>query len=212
MSEKIDLNELERRAYRESQQDGLADALLGIVLLAYAAFVGFRGPLTAVCVLVALVGGPRLLGVVRGRVIHPRIGQARLHQEKARDALTGVFTFIVLVIAVLAVAFALSGNLADREVWWRWFPTFVGCILFGALAYAAGKSGSPRYQAYAVLSVAGGIAFSLPGFPSPESRLIAYLVTMSLILILSSAAIFLRFLRRHPLPTVGVPDDDPGSQ
>ena len=199
MSETLDLNELERSAYRESEQDGLAELALGITVLAWAAFVAFRGPFTAALVVALLLLQPRAWGFVRARLTHPRIGRVRLRPDKARSVLPGVLSYIALIVALMAIAFMLFGSAKNPALWWRWLPFFVGMMLVGALAHAHSRSGSPRYTVFALLAAGAGLAVSLVHFPSPERRLVVYLLGMGFFFALAGTVVLVRFLRQHPV-------------
>jgi hypothetical protein len=208
MSDTVNLHELERGAYREAQQDGIVELALGITILAWAAFVAFRGPLTAALVVALLLLQPRGWEIVRARLTYPRVGHVELRPEAARAVLPGVLSFIFLVAAAMAIALVVFGGLQDPSLWWQWLPLFVGMMLVGALAHAHSKSGSARYSVFAVLAAGAGLLASLLSFASPESRLVAYLLGMGLFFVLAGAVVLVRFVRSHPAPLEEGLDDD----
>ena len=199
MSETISLKELERRAHREAQQDGIVELALGITLLAWAAFVAFRGPATAALVVLLLLLQPRGWEIVRARLTYPRVGHVQLRPEAARAVLPGVLSFILAVAAAMAIALLIFGGRLDPSLWWNWLPLFVGMMLLGALAHAHSKSGSPRYSVFALVAVGAGLLASLLSFASPEARLATYLLGMGLFFLLAGIVVLVRFLRHHPL-------------
>ncbi len=208
MSDTVNLHELERRAYREAQQDGIVEVALGATILAWAAFVAFRGPLTAALVVALLLLQPRGWEIVRGRLTYPRVGRVELRREGTRHVLPGVLSFIFLVAAAMAIALAVFGALRDPSLWWQWLPLFVGMMLVGALAHAHSKSGSARYSVFAVLAAGAGLLASLLGFASAESRLVAYLLGLGLFFLLVGAVVLVRFVRSHPArPEEGLDDN-----
>jgi len=208
MSDTVNLHELERRAYREAQQDGIVELALGITILAWAAFVAFRGPLTAALVVALLLLQPRGWEIVRGRLTYPRVGHVELRREGTRQVLPGVLSFIFLIAAAMAIALVVFGGLHDPSLWWQWLPLFVGMMLVGALAHAHAKSGSARYSVFAVLAAGAGLLASLLSFASPESRLVAYLLGMGLFFVLAGVVVLARFLRQHPAPAEETLDDN----
>jgi hypothetical protein len=198
MSDTVDLQELERRAYREAQQDGIVELALGMTILAWAAFVAFRGPLTAALVVALLLLQPRGWEIVRARLTYPRVGHVELRREGTRQVLPGVLSFIFLVAAAMAIALVVFGGLQDPSLWWQWLPLFVGMMLVGALAHAHSKSGSARYSVFAMLAAGAGLLASLLSFASAESRLVTYLLGMGLFFLLVGAVVLVRFVRSHP--------------
>lgn len=201
MSETISLEELERRAHREAQQDGIVELALGLTLLAWAAFVAFRGPVTAALVLALLLLQSRGWEIVRARLTYPRVGHVQLRPEAARAVLPGVLSFIFAVAAVMAIALVIFGDRLNPSLWWNWLPLFVGMMLLGALAHAHAKSGSARYSVFALVAVGAGLLASLLSFTSPEARLAAYLLGMGVFFLIAGIVVLLRFLRSHPLPS-----------
>jgi hypothetical protein len=208
MSDTLDLNELERRAYREAQQDGIVELALGITVLAWAAFVAFRGPLTAAVVVALLLLQPRGWEIVRARLTYPRVGHVELRREAARAVLPGVLSFIFVVAAAMVIALAVFGGRHDTSLWWKWLPLFVGMMLVGALAHAHAKSGSARYSVFAVLAAGAGLLASLLSFTSAEGRLATYLLGMGIFFVLAGAVVLVRFLRQHPAPAEETLDDN----
>ena len=201
MSETISLEELERRARREAQQDGIVELALGITLLAWAAFVAFRGPATAALVVLLLLLQSRGWEILRTRLTYPRVGHVQLRPEAARAVLPGVLSFIFAVAAAMAVALLIFGGRLDPALWWNWLPLFVGMMLLGALAHAHAKSGSARYSLFALVAVGAGLLASLLSFTSPEARLATYLLAMGIFFLLAGIVVLVRFLRHHPLPS-----------
>jgi hypothetical protein len=199
MSETVSLKELERRAYREAQQDGIVELALGLTVLAWAAFVAFRGPATAALVVALLILQPRGWELIRARLTYPRVGQVKLRPEPARAVLPGVLSFIFIVAAAMVIALVIFGGRHDSAVWWKWLPLFVGMMLVGALAHAHAKSGSVRYSVFAVLAAGTGLLASLLNLRSPEDRLAVYLLGMGLFFVLAGVVVFVRFLRDHSL-------------
>jgi len=208
MCQTTDLKKLEQKAHRESQQDGLAEVALGITLLAWAAFVAFRGPLTAALVVALLLLQPRGWESLRARITYPRVGHVTLRPEKTRRILPGVLSYIFVILAAMAIAFAIFGGLRDSSLWWNWLPFFVGMMLVGALAHAHSKSGSARYTVFAVLAAGTGLLLSLLSFSSPESRLLGYLLGMGSFFAIAGTAVLVRFLRRYPALPEEVPNDN----
>ena len=208
MSDTVNLHEIERRAYREAQQDGIVEVALGATILAWAAFVAFRGPLTAALVVALLLLQPRGWEIVRARLTYPRVGRVELRREGTRQVLPGVLSFIFLVAAAMAIALAVFGGLQDPSLWWQWLPLFVGMMLVGALAHAHSKSGSARYGVFAVLAAGAGLLASLLSFASAESRLVTYLLGMGLFFLLVGAVVLVRFVRSHPAQSEEGLDDN----
>jgi len=203
MSVAIDLLEIEKKAYRDSQQDGLVEVMMGLILMTFGGF--FYSTVFAFYILLIVFSG-KIVESIRRRYTYPRIGFVKFHRENPKDALTGVFLFELAVIVIIFTLIAISGDVTDYSRWVNWAPLFFGMILVGPFAHAQSRSGSIRYTGYAILSVILGIIFSLIEFGSGCTGLILYLVIIGGFLVLGGLVTFIRFLRKYPLPETEVRD------
>jgi hypothetical protein len=135
---------------------------------------------------------------------YPRIGYVELVQEEPKTV-RGIGVYAIVVIAAMALAFAIFGDIGDWRLWQRWSPTLGGVLLSGGMIYAASKSGAARYYVFLVLAVGLGVAFSIL-FPEPYTGLTLYLLTLGGVFILCGAIIFLCFLHKNPLPAEDAAD------
>ena len=197
MTQEINLLELEKRVYCDSQQDGLMEVIMGLILMTFGGF--FYSPIFVFYILLIVFSG-RIVEFVRRRYTYPRIGFVKFHGENPKDALTGVFLFEFAVIVIIFTLISIFGDVKDYSSWVNWAPLFFGMILVGPFAHAASRSGSVRYYGYAILSVILGLFFTLIGFGSGCIGLILYLVIIGGFLFLGGLVIFIRFLRKYPLP------------
>jgi len=203
VTQETDLKELEKKAYRDFQQDGLMEVMMGLILMTFGGF--FYSTVFAFYILLIVFSG-KIVEFVRRRYTYPRIGFVKFHRVNPKDALTGVFLFEFAVIVIIFTLISLFGNVKDYSSWVNWAPLFFGMIMVGPFAHAASRSGSVRYTGYAILSVILGIFFSLVEFGSGCTGLILYLVLIGVFLVLSGLVIFIRFLRKYPLPETEVRD------
>ena len=203
MTQNLNLKEIEKKAYRDSQQDGLMEVMMGLILMTFGGF--FYSPVFAFYILLIVFAG-RIVESIRRRYTYPRIGFVKFHEENPKDALTGVFLFEFAVIVIIFTLISIFGDVKDYSQWVKWSPLFFGMILVGPFAHAASRSGNIRYTGYAILSVILGVFFSLIEFGSGCTGLILYLVFIGAFLFLSGLVIFSLFLRKYPLPAEGAPD------
>jgi len=203
MAQEINLKEIEKNAYRDSQQDGLMEVMMGLILMTFGGFL--YSTVFAFYILLIVFSG-KIVEFVRRRYTYPRIGFVKFHRENPKDALTGVFLFELAVIVIMFTLISLFGNVKDYSQWVNWAPLFFGMILVGPFAHAASRSGSVLYYGYAILSVIMGLFFSLIEFGSGRTGLILYLVLIGGFLVLGGLVIFIRFLRKYPLPETEVHD------
>ena len=203
MTQEINLKELEKKAYHDSQQDGLMEVMMGLILMTFGGF--FYSTAFAFYILLIIFSG-KIVEFVRRRYTYPRIGFVKFREENPKEALTGVFLFELAVIVIIFTLISISGDVKDYSLWVKWSPLFFGMILVGPFAHAQSRSGSVRYTGYAILSVILGLFFSLIEFGSGCTGLILYLVLIGVFLVLGGLVIFIRFLRKYPLPETEVRD------
>jgi len=195
MSQNLDVKKVEQRVWRASQQDGLMEIAIGILLVATALQIRENG-LIVLWILVAVSMAPGL-EAIRKRLTYPRIGYVALVQEEPKKTLRGIAVYAIVVIAAMALAFAILGDIGDLTLWQRWSPTLGGVLISGGMIYAASKSGAARYHVFMVLAVRLGIAFSIL-FPEGYTGLTLYLLTLGGVFILYGAITFLCFLHKNP--------------
>jgi len=191
MTQNLNLKEIEKKAYRDSQQDGLMEVMMGLILMTFGGF--FYSPIFAFYILLIIFSG-KIVEFIRRRYTNPK------------DALTGVFLFEFAVIVIIFTLISIFGDVTDYSQWVKWSPLFFGMILVGPFAHAASRSGSIRYTGYAILSVVLGVFFSLTEFGSGCTGLILYLVFIGAFLFLGGLVIFSLFLRKYPIPVEETPD------
>lgn len=108
MSDKINLRELERRAYLSYHEDGILDVIIGFGLITAALWV--------------LADMPWLIGSwipimtpmyiqIKKKVTVPRLGQVEFSQQRKGKTRKTVFALVAFNIIMLAAGF---------YVWWAW--------------------------------------------------------------------------------------------
>jgi hypothetical protein len=149
-----------------------------------------------------------ILEGIRRRFTYPRIGYAKLVDEKPSKILRSMALFTIPVIAAMALTLFLFGERSDGAQWglWRqWSPTLAGVLLSGGFIFQATVTGAKRYHVFVLLAIGLGIAFSL-GFPQAYTGVKLYLITAGGLLLLYGVAAFVTFLRKYALPQEEVLD------
>jgi hypothetical protein len=211
MERKINLKELEKKAFRSTFQDGIWDIFLGVLLFNLGfgpggLKLGLSIPVTAgigICVAALAMTGFIL---AKKYITTPRLGQVNF--SPARKRRVGKVT-ILLVLSVVAGAllFVFGGII-------KILPGTLGAVPFPAVAFgvnclvlfslASFFLNINRFYAYGIL-----YAFSLPaGFVLEKNA--AFAGALFLPFVLSAAImagwgiiLFVRFLKNHPLPEKG---------
>jgi len=196
MTQEIDLKNIEQKTFRQSQQDGLMELVMGICMLAISTRL-FSRYLIFMLALPVFLFGP-LLALMRRRFTHPRIGYVKLIPDKPKSVIAGIALITLVVIAVMAVAFFFFGNVRDFNLWLRWCPFWGGTVLAGMFSSLASKSGAMRYYIFAGWSFLSGITLSVLDFEAVETGTLLYFAVMGGLLVPFGLVQFVMFLRKNP--------------
>lgn len=189
MSQKLDLKEIERKAWTSYFEDGLWDIFLGLLMLT-GGIRGLTDNLWSYLILLAAVLIPAL---GKKFITIPRIGLVKFGPARKvkRERLA-----TVLVISVLAL-FALlllprSGVALPRIPISPIVAVFYAGI-FGAVAYYMDFG---RLYAYGLLFAISEVLWGL--FGKPIGPMVD--TVLGIVILLIGVVVFVRFLRKYPLP------------
>ena len=189
------LKQLEQKAFREFEQDGLMEILVAGILL-------IGGVVVTRPFLVWLYGLffflPATLRALRRRLTYPRVGYAELVEEEPRRHYRGMAGVTLLVFSLWAVALVLTGHATDASYWRQSVPAPAGFLLACGMHYVYSRSGMLRHQIYALLSVVSGVGFSMLEFERPYAGVGYWLHALALVFLASGTVLLLRFLRSMP--------------
>jgi len=195
MEHEIDLKQIEQKTFRDSQQDGLLELVMGICMVAISTRL-FSRVLVVMLALPVILFGP-LLVAMRKRFTYPRIGYVKLIPDKPKEVIRAISIVTLIVIAVMAVAFILFADVRDFNLWMRWIPTWAGVVLAGMFSSFGSKSGCLRFYVFALWSLVGGFVLSVIRFEAVETGTLLYFALMGSLLIPWGLVTFIRFLREH---------------
>lgn len=205
------LETLEKRAFRATQQDGLWDIYIGLIVLSMS-MLAYSDETEAFPVLRfgLFLGGLGLAFLIywagRKYLTTPRLGQVKFgpHRQKRKQILTIVLSAIVLLQVLLLVGtiilwqnphqaaiLGLGSNNFDRE---RFLVAMVGVLFVGpSTALIAYFNDFLRgYYISCVLSLA---VFSLIWFGQPM-----YLIFAGMFILVPGVFLLVRFLYQYKLP------------
>ena len=197
LSDKIDLKEIERRAYLSYHGDGLVDILVGLCLFivslyAYVEMVWLAGSMVAVMT-------PMYMAMKK-RYTFPRLGQVTFSKSrKGRSKNTYLFLIGMNVVFLLFGFLFWSAFSGDTQPQWMHLMIenyaivfgVVGAALWAAVSYITELTRFKRYAA-ATLGVLGSASF----IPTP---FIAHVLLLSAIITVSGYLEFQSFKREYPL-------------
>lgn len=196
--DKINLRDLERKAYLSYHQDGVLDVFIGFNILLFGlwlladmaylagAFVAIFTPIYA---------------QVKKQITVPRLGYVKF--APPRTAKLRKTTLLLVIAGVLAFVPGLllfvttdMGVLAPINFLLKYGMIVIGAAGAGLLSVVAYISDLRRLYPYAGLFLTlfiGGHFLSVP-FPY-------YLITLGTLILLSGLYLLIRFLHHYPLPT-----------
>jgi hypothetical protein len=202
LSDEIDLKEMERRAYRAMERDGVTEVLLGLVLLVVGG-TWRTGATAGILAVFTVLYMRKALEYIKERVTYPRVGYAKLPEEDSAETGKGILLFMVAVLIVLGIGVAFFYGGLTYHLIYQWLPTFFGLMMLGAFTYMRGKTGDPIYLAYIAYSVLTGLAFSLHDFSDPEVGFTLYMVLLGVSFIAVGGVRLAIFVHRYPVRTQG---------
>jgi hypothetical protein len=196
MEQQMHLKQIERKTFKDSQQDGLLELVMGLCMLAMSSRVLSR--IFIFMLILPVFAFAPLLGAMRKRFTYPRIGYVRLIPDKPKETIGGIALVTVVVLGALALAFLFFGQVRDFDLWLRWCPFWGGTVLAGMFCSFASKSGQAWYYVFALWSFVSGVVLSLAKFEAVETGTLLYFAVMGGLLIPCGLVRFMTFLHRHP--------------
>ena len=199
MAEKIDLKELEKKAYKTTLQDGLIDVEIGILFVGMGinAFFSDFVPRIVNILGFIIVGIIAVMPVFIGKkyIAQPRVGLIKFGpKRKAKKKKILVFSLINTIILVIVVILTLSSVLQQIPLRGVVLLLVLG-LLFATLPLSimAYLLQFPRLFVYGLLI----------GFGLPLAEILEFFVTillMGIIILIIGLTYLLKFIRKYPIP------------
>jgi len=202
MSDALDVDGLERKAYHAYNEDGLLDMMTGFMM----AFMGYY-VLSEVDIPFApclAIFGPAVWASLKKAVTEPRIGQVKFgpgRRSRQQKAIM-IFAFVVNVLLVLSF-FVKWGPIVGP---WRSSLYDYGVILVGSgvvslILFTIGHFNEvPRFKGYAAVSVPMFIGghFLTDSSLDLFQRLAYVLIPLGLMMLAYGGVTLWRFVRKYP--------------
>jgi hypothetical protein len=212
MSHQISLKEAERKAFSAAVNDGLWDILLGCFFLMFAVapfLSGSLGDFWSSVVFLPFWGLVFLIvWLLRRHVVTPRVGVVEF--GRARKAKLTKFTVVMLVVNVIGAILGLVAALSFGRVPGQVYTMALGLVFLFGFSVAAYFLDFRRLYVYGLLV---GLSFLVgewlwaQGYASHHGFPITFGTTAG-IMILVGLAVFVRLLRRNPVPIEGIPSGE----
>jgi hypothetical protein len=201
MTDEINLKEIERKAWISYFEDGLWDLFFGVLFLisgirSLTDNVSYVGGLYALLLVVCIL----ILPIGKKRITIPRLGYVKfgparkLRQSKAIAVLASsvLATFALLMLSKSGLA--LPPKMLISPIIAGWIA-----VVFGVLAYYLDFK---RLFAYGVLFAISEVLSGL--FGEPIGSIMQTISGVAVLVV--GIAVFMRFMRRYPLPTEETPN------
>jgi len=217
MSTKINLKEIERKAFLSTYQDGLWDLYWGIIVMCMSIFIyhpasGYS-PRNLILLLVVFVVAYGLFFAGKRFITLPRMGQVRfgaIRKRKARTLAIILGVFVLLQVGLVGITTRGWGNLALGDKLNLLLPegastlplvAAIGSLMVGiSMIVIAYFSDFLRGYYIAILMALAVFLMILLNQP-------VYPVVIGGLIILPGLVLFVRFLKTYPLRREETPDE-----
>jgi hypothetical protein len=196
MNEKINLKEIERKAYTSYHQDGVIDITIAftifIVSIMMFSDMPWLGGITGILAISFYAGAKRALTV-------PRIGYVKFPQQRAQKitALTvalGVLAFVAGIVAFMQTT--SQGTPAWLQLLIENYMLTIGTIVAALFLLGGYAFKTNRIYAYALLTFVMFVVGNFIYFP-----LYYYLTALGTLILLIGLTMMIRFVNKYPKAT-----------
>lgn len=201
MTDKINLQDMEKKAHKLLNEDGMMELLMGAILFitstsftGTASFAPFLG--------VYVVFMRTIIEAYRKRITYPRIGYLKLPDEETKDIGRGILVFVAVIMLALIVFISLVYGQVTGGLIYKWIPAIMGLILFGGLYYNYEKTGDKVNLIYIAISLLSGIVFSILDYDNVKAGAEYHLLLLSCVFIVARVIRLYIFTRRYPVISV----------
>jgi hypothetical protein len=195
MDNNINLKEIEKKAYKQLNEDGLMEIALSVLLILYSGL--WNSSIIGIVVVFQIMILPRLLESLRARYTYPRIGYVKLFDESNSETGKGIIGFMIASLLIIGTLIIIGYGKLTSDLIYQWVPSFIGLTLVGAMLYVKGKSGDDTYLGYAVYSILSGISFSFIKFDPVADGIKYYLFFIGFSMLVIGIYRFMVFTRKY---------------
>jgi len=198
MAERINLKEIERKAYTSYHQDGLIDVFAGVFILSFGLWLfldmAWMGWMFWVVSVSAYAAAKRVFTV-------PRIGFVKFASHRVK-AMTSVAVMLFSLLALLGlVAFTQTAG-GGTPIWLLFVienhMLVIGVSVAASFSVVGYTFRITRMYAYALLTLIMFVTGHFLYYP-----LNYYVILLGSLILLFGLALLIHFIRRYPLSTTG---------
>jgi hypothetical protein len=215
MTEKMNLKEIEKKAYRFTFQDEIYDIMFGVLLVSFALAPILREVIGLGYILFLVIPAPLILTLGKRYISVPRIGIVKfgLNRQVAHKKLviiSVILVIITLILLMMTITKTFPGTLGTMLDGYA-VPLIIGISTIIGMGVFAYIKDFPHLWIYGLI-----IGLSIPvaevlykTIGTPLNGIIAFGVPGIVILIYGSLILF-RFLHKYPLPKEEMSNENSG--
>jgi hypothetical protein len=196
MNQKINLKEIERKAYTSYHQDGILEIVIAFTILIFALVMlgdmPWMGGMAGILAVSVYAGMKKLVTI-------PRIGYVKFPQQKTQKIVA--LTLVLGVASMVAGLFAFMQTKSSGTPDWLLFLIDNYMLTIGvavAVLFLLGGYAlkTKRIYVYALLTLVMFVSGHFLSFP-----LYYYLTVLGIIILASGLAMMIRFVKKYPKAT-----------
>jgi hypothetical protein len=198
MNERINLKEIERKAYTSYHQDGIIDILIALFILSSAVWIiadmiwlGWMFFIVATSIYAA----------AKKAITVPRIGFVKFPQQRSKTIIWGAVGLAVL-LNVLGLITFMQVEGGSKPTWLLFaiehYMIVIGVVVAALFCFVGYTFRTNRIYAYALLTLVIFIAGYFIYYP-----LHYYLILLGTLILLAGLVMLVRFVRRYPPSATG---------
>lgn len=202
MPEKIDLKEIERKAYLSYHQDGLLDVFIGLTALFLASFL-WLAPDMLIYLMGTMFVWMLLYIAAKKSVTVPRLGYVEFSKE--RNTKSSVILLYVVALNIVAFVITMLAWINPSIFTDIIEPNgylIIGAAVASIFVVIAYGTGIQRFYAYGVVTL---LAFSLTQFLFLPFYL--PILSLGIVMLIAGAVLLYKFVRKYPKESVGEEPD-----
>ena len=193
MNKKINLKEIERKAYTSYHQDGILDVTFAITVLMFAVVVisdmPWLGGIVGVLVTSIYAGLKKFITI-------PRIGYVKFPQQRTQRLM--ILTVTLGLVAMIAGVFAFMHTLSSGVPDWLIFlidnyMITIGVAVSALFLLGAYSFKTKRIYGYSLLTLVMFLAGHFLSFP-----LYYYLLALGTVILITGLTLMIRFVNKYP--------------
>jgi len=193
MTEKINLKEIERKAYTSYHQDGLIDIFAGFFILSFSLWLildmAWMGWILWLVVVSAYAAAKRVFTI-------PRIGLVKFPQRRVKRTVAG-FVLLGVLSFVLGIVTFMQVEGGSTPLWLLFaienYMLVIGVSVAALFCVVGYTFRTKRMYPYALLTLVVFVTGHFLYFP-----LYYYVTLLGTLILLSGLAMLIRFVRKYP--------------